>query len=1814
MYKPRYPGLYYFNNFTFTSLGNSGHRGPASDQKYADAPWRDGDFSIQDGIQSWTVPANGTYRIEVGGAFGAYPGRVVTGDVVLNKGQVLQMLVGQEPTPLTANVADNVTVGGGGGTFVTTNDAPLIVASGGDGSGPSSSPGSFLPSGSGNGRSGAGYLTDGEITNPFFGFLAPKAYVHGGDGNAYEYGQPTLPEDGGFGGGQSPINLSTPINQITSDGSVATCITTVPHGYPYNYQVNISGTTYYDGAQQIQVQTSNAFTFSTSNTQTVTSGTVSGIVSGSSGGGGYTGSPGDGTSGATCYADTSVQNFTDLGATSQASGYVSVSLVDPPPLPKNLILDQKWSDKPSTFPYGTTWSAATYGNGTYVAVSNNGTYPVTCSTDGINWLTQTYGSTVQSWVSVTFGNDLFVAVANDGSKMVSSDGIYWKSSTAFPQLPHTGYTTWTSITYGAGLFVAVNLLGSSPHITTSPDANSWTAQTVPDVSLVSVVYANGVFVALAPLGPTAYVFASNDGVNWTPGTAPSGLWILLAYGNGVWVAITPYGSPNVMTSPDGFNWTAHTAPVSNWNSLTYGNGLFVAISHSTFPYIMTSPDGINWTPQTAEFSPSFHVSAYGNGVFVSISSVGYETSITSPDGINWTQRSVPSGYWNAFTYANGLFVAIGADQGQSPSSIVMTSLDGINWTTSATVPGRTWYSITYGDGLWVAMSATSPNIMTSPDAINWTVVQTAPWSSVTSGNGLFVATSNTGAAYSTDGLNWTPSAVVQPDSWSSVTYGNGKFVAVANNGTTANVMCSSDGNVWSNATTGTTQDSWSAVAYGNGTFVAMAPNTLQSNAMYSTNGQTWTQGTSLPFSSNCITYGNGYFAAPSSNASVAKVGVTSNIANSWQLTTIPGASYTGITYGSHGFVGVSPTKFSIGFTPDFWVNSAQILNSNKLNFSQWNRLAYGNGTFVAVGNGLIQGTRNQGNTWNSFTSSNVSCITYSQNLGTFVAVSNTYSDGTYTSQDGINWTTYKTTTIGANTRLSLKAPLSSSRWNAVTYGNGTFVAAGDSNVMISFDGITWGVPFGSSIPIGTSPGIFLPYPISISSDGQKVLISSLNYSPNVFTNGFLSQTLSAPRVNEGFGWASAMNSDGTIIAVGAPNANSNVGNVYVYTNGILSYTLSGATANVLFGSSLALSANGSVLAVGAPGTGYVNVYTNGTLTRTFVGETVGDGFGWAAAISSDGTVFAVSALNIGFGISGAQKVYYTQGATTYTLSGNSSTDGFGWAIALSGDGTVLAVSALFAGYVNVYHNGTFAYKIQDSYTNQFGWALSTNSDGSVLAVCGPTSNNVYVYDGSGTLTNTYNGAGWQVAVSSDGTYILSSSQYGSNVTIYSSTAQNLNGDWKSIAYGNGQFLTAASDGSQLTSQDGINWTTVQGPPKSSWSSVAYGNGLFVAVGSGDQIPYVMTSPDGNNWTAQTAPNSGSTITYGNGLFVAGVDSIAGFVMTSPDGINWTLRPTNIYAYFNQITYGNGLFVAVTSFEARVITSPDGINWTAQTAPGIGRSVTYGNGLFVAGGPASNQFMSSPDGINWTHSAVEGVDYIKAIAYGNGLFVAASPVSFVTSPDGINWTLQNFNIGGSINSITYGKGLFVALGIAFSREGVIWTSPDGVNWTRSIQPRAYWQSITYGGDRFVAVASNGVYNGGQLNYTETPTVLTSTDAAHWTTSLTGNNVSIVHFNNLWVATSNTSIMYSTTGNIGTWSITTAPLDSWSSLASGNGYIMAVTNNGTYPAAFSQDGINWSTQTTGFQTTNWNSIVFGQNTFMALNAEGASTMVTQVSETF
>jgi PKD repeat protein len=158
---------------TFSPCGATGRFGPSQSQ--CNTAYGPGVVMVSGGIQEWTVPATGTYRIEAAGAEGgrgkqnstsAYstgvPGRgaVMIGEFSLNQGTVLRMAIGQRGGEATTSPQKGG--GGGGGTFVVlANNTPLVVAGGGGGSGryngDNGNGGTTSPSGTaGNGTSGAG--------------------------------------------------------------------------------------------------------------------------------------------------------------------------------------------------------------------------------------------------------------------------------------------------------------------------------------------------------------------------------------------------------------------------------------------------------------------------------------------------------------------------------------------------------------------------------------------------------------------------------------------------------------------------------------------------------------------------------------------------------------------------------------------------------------------------------------------------------------------------------------------------------------------------------------------------------------------------------------------------------------------------------------------------------------------------------------------------------------------------------------------------------------------------------------------------------------------------------------------------------------------------------------------------------------------------------------------------------------------------------------------------------------------------------------------------------------------------------------------------------------------------------------------------------------------------------------------------------------------------------------------------------------------------------------------------------------------------
>ncbi|MEO8234982.1 MAG: T9SS type A sorting domain-containing protein, partial [Flavobacterium sp.] len=207
-----------------------------------------------------------------------------------------------------------------------------------------------------------------------------------------------------------------------------------------------------------------------------------------------------------------------------------------------------------------------------------------------------------------------------------------------------------------------------------------------------------------------------------------------------------------------------------------------------------------------------------------------------------SRTSAANNYWTSVTYGNGKFVAV-SNTGSGTGDRIMTSLDGITWTSSSGLPDGAWESIVYGNNKFVAIS--SGSVISSTDGIAWitdpTNLPVKSWKSITYGNGLFVAvcfdtTSNYCVVTSPDGITWTPQFSAA-NNWSSVTYGNSLFVAISRGGgsTTNVVVTSPDGINWTGRTVPAQLNMtfMFGVCYGNNLFVGVGANMMGNDIMTS---------------------------------------------------------------------------------------------------------------------------------------------------------------------------------------------------------------------------------------------------------------------------------------------------------------------------------------------------------------------------------------------------------------------------------------------------------------------------------------------------------------------------------------------------------------------------------------------------------------------------------------------------------------------------------------------------------------------------------------------------------------------------------------------------------------------------------------------------------------------------------------------------------------------------------------------------------------------------------------------------------------------
>ena len=307
-----------------------------------------------------------------------------------------------------------------------------------------------------------------------------------------------------------------------------------------------------------------------------------------------------------------------------------------------------------------------------------------------------------------------------------------------------------------------------------------------------------------------------------------------------------------------------------------------------------------------------------------------------------------------------------------------------------------------------------------------------------------------------------------------ITYGNNTFVTVGYGGV---ILTSENGITWTERSSGVT-DGLTAVAYGNNTFVAVG---YGPTILTSADAITWTgqraegcEGKGSCEGPGAIVFGNNAFVAVGNPLDPLHAGIPGNTQGvlaspdgiTWTEWIGPGSlgfppSFTGVAYGNSTFVAVGQT--GIVFTsPDgtTWTEQKTLLGRGDSLLG----VTYGNSTFVATGTSGAVFTSPEGITWTAQaqplgTGASFNGVTYGNN--TFVAVGQYYGACPYPPSECPSKATILTSSDG-KTWTERKRAAGTASYNAVAYGKNIFVAVGGSRatldggaIFTSPDGKNW---------------------------------------------------------------------------------------------------------------------------------------------------------------------------------------------------------------------------------------------------------------------------------------------------------------------------------------------------------------------------------------------------------------------------------------------------------------------------------------------------------------------------------------------------------------------------------------------------------------------------------------------------------------------------------------------------------------------------------------------------------------------------------------
>ena len=1620
VYKPVYPGLYYFDTFTFTTLGTSGHRGPDSTKTYANAPWSADQFSIVNGQQQWTVPATGTYHIEAAGAYGAKPGRVVSGDVDLNEGQVVSLLVGQQPTPLTANVVDNVTVGGGGGTFVTVDGKPLIVASGGDG-GTSSTQYNLLTTQTFASSSFATISSDGSTT----------AITDG----LYTYIYRNYTPLATLSPGGNSVSLSSDGNKValsTNDGRII--LFNYLNGVWTQTQVaslygSSSVSSSSDGNVLMAMGQNEVYTYVYSNYLWIPT-HINNLYAGDAV---SISLSGDGNTG---FVSTRWQvYYAKLYSVNRTGTVWSLGTV----FSRNFLTEYSIPRCATNFDGTVACYMDAYTGKLYIYTNSNGNwseylmdpsqnyfynygYGISLSSDG-NILSFIGGGSliIYKYISGTWSLTYTIPQPNNDSNF----GTFISMNSATNKIVITGYYnvyTYTQPIPQSGLFLpsGSGSGGSAAgYLTDGQVSNPYFGFLKPQAYVdggFGNIYAYGaqgeggfgggqspigLLTLLTSTSGSANVYPSISGINMCMSSDNKTVLVqnlVYRYSNGNWSTPVTLQLYSLLTGSN----------ISRINALS-GNGNRAFISQFNTLYVYDYADG-SWSVGTLLISnllsPSVSVTSDGNTVFV----CGYEYTgnlghalIYKYNGSSWSSGAeLPWAVQPQNIYASSMSsdgsTAVYASQSQK---VDIFKYSGSVWSLSISIPifatcfglttdgntviagtyNNTAYVFKYSGGSWTSVTIVNNDLNDfgktvdiSSDGTFYYIGSTSKLSIYKNGvlfstiNGRINQVKSSGTsilAFST-GYTYIPAYLTgYTDSYNVI------FLSTSSLTTTCTATTSTPHGYPYNykvQITGTNSfdGTWDTVT--------TSPTTFTFQAF---GGSTETSGY-VSGTTTGISGGGGYTGSPGDGVSGATCYADPAVRNFTDL----GAASNTAGYVTVSLIDPAPPKQTWSWDPtQQWTVTNAVASG--LGTPVWSSSL---GLFVVSANFQKILTSPDGVLW-SVVQSNLPALTnyngayglVASTTGIILAVS-ADTGYIYRSIDTSNWT------------LSLSVSISINQ-NSSIFINNLFILRGNDNTTVytSPDGITWAT---------ITPNIM--FSTITYGNSKYVMTAASDY--NMYTSVDLatwSQILDSNVTTSTNGWSSVLYDSQTFIALRLPfnsqpsfqttNNSMSPRPIQMVSNPItnitsLTFTGSWQQSQAKVGDTLTFASISGFLYTISPATyGTVTAVDSGSITISIVSSTItatgSGGYNIYLPFVQNGTTYPV--------------VTSSDGTNWYgrtTPSGN-------WGILLSGGGSFLAINS---------YQGTEMYSLDNGVT----WKISAGTKGATSGVYSPSLKYFLFTEG-----NIF-------YVSLDGSIIIPSTSGGT----IGNPLQLVWADTLGI-------IVAVSAYSIMTSSDGVNWTLVlnlkpNGGSDVTGATVTWSSdlGLLVAYfrnSNTSNSPLLYTSSDGVNWSgtvlAQAFPN-----------------------------VNVSINPCKP-CWSPQL----GLFTIGKAI------SRDGLNWTFGSGPNL-VCATWSPSLNLFVGDDETNSYYSEDGINWTSSS-SYVMYSIAWSPSLGLFVgvgeqtaSSSPFLIYTSSNGTSWTQVYSDVSSSAyawyGSITWSHELNVfvcvyrqvsainGMRVLISSNGTTWTSP------------------------------------------------------------------------------------------------------------------------------------------------------------------------------